>query len=647
MDTYVSCRLEKNRHYEVEICRVMDVKQKCRDLAPYALHLAMVGAVAVYVVAGAFAIRQIEGTLRQDLQTQLQEPTSDVASRRKRYEEPQTLPRDATRRCVAEALQKIAATGNCTKIFQELHVLDACYYDRLSHGAASATPDAEVSVVNLKTSNSSKGEDQDVYVFWTVMDSVLFCFTVITTIGYGNVAPRTFYGRLFVILYGLVGVPFTMLAIANLGKFLATLLKSWARPFVRCFRKLKNKCCGSKEDTNNNEAKEKQHLMEKSRKKAKKIEEDNSMSEDDEEPEENEEYDTFILFLAFVIYIVVGSLVIAAYEPEMDFFEVGPIFEKFVIVQDVAKLRTSCLISRVPLEQLSNRENRSHSKKSAKDITHRAIYFNFVTLTTIGLGDLVPQSQTYLVITLIYCAVGLALTTIAIEIAADTLKKLHYFGRKLDNVANVQVWFGGKKISMKALVKNLGDQFNVPIEELENLDLGKFVDDAIAVEEGALATLRNERAWMNSNYWRAIESGSMHYVDDDDLVTLRSNLSESESRQFLLSVAPSRPSSVQLVTVCHAPCVPSPLLETPQTTSSSEVVNEYIVRAVVQMQPAFGESEMRKMSVSPDLEQLLQAHRKNQQEARKNEGRWSEEALRRYEEYRKTWKKFRHTQRKK
>ncbi|RCN32437.1 hypothetical protein ANCCAN_21756 [Ancylostoma caninum] len=44
-----------------------------------------------------------------------------------------------------------------------------------------------------------------------------------------------------------------------------------------------------------------------------------------------------------------------------------------------------------------------------------------------------------IVITLIYCAVGLALTTIAIEIAADTLKKLHYFERKVENVANVHV----------------------------------------------------------------------------------------------------------------------------------------------------------------------------------------------------------------
>lgn len=49
------------------------------------------------------------------------------------------------------------------------------------------------------------------------------------------------------------------------------------------------------------------------------------------------------------------------------------------------------------------------------------------------------------VFTLIYVAVGLALTTIAIEIAADTLKKLHYFGRKIENVGNVQIWFGGQK----------------------------------------------------------------------------------------------------------------------------------------------------------------------------------------------------------
>lgn len=43
---------------------------------------------------------------------------------------------------------------------------------------------------------------------------------------------------------------------------------------------------------------------------------------------------------------------------------------------------------------------------------------------------------------------------------------------------------------MKALVKNLGDQFNVPIDELDTLNLDKFVDDAMKVEQGELTTLR-------------------------------------------------------------------------------------------------------------------------------------------------------------
>lgn len=53
--------------------------------------------------------------------------------------------------------------------------------------------------------------------------------------------------------------------------------------------------------------------------------------------------------------------------------------------------------------------------------------------------------QTYMAITILYIIVGLALTTIAIDIAADTLKKLHYFKRKIKNVGNIEIWFGGKR----------------------------------------------------------------------------------------------------------------------------------------------------------------------------------------------------------
>ncbi|KAE9417155.1 hypothetical protein Angca_009683 [Angiostrongylus cantonensis] len=449
-----------------------DFVAKTKELAPYAIHLAMVVAVAVYIIVGALAIREIEAVPRHRQQNnRLKRDVHEIRTK--------TLNR--TRKCLLAAMQRVEKASNCSQHLEPSHLtwLDECYktYRRQPMDSSDIVKESyeEDAREQIGNGNTTNYYDDDEYDYWSLMDSVLFCFTVITTIGYGNVAPRTFNGRLFVILYGLVGIPFTMLAIANLGKFLATILKSWTRPFLKCARRFRRRVFKPKYT-----AKEKQRLMERvSRNPVKNqtIDDDaSSDAESDVDVEDNTTTEGLVLFIAFVIYIIVGSLVIAAYEPNMNFFE--------------------------------------------------AIYFNFVTLTTIGLGDLVPQSDTYLVITLIYCAIGLALTTIAIEIAADALKKLHYFGRKVENVASIQVWFGGKKMSMKALVKNLGDQFNVPIEELETLNLEQFVDNAIKVEAGELATLRVDKAWMNSNYWRAIESDTMHYVDDDDLVTLQSNRSE-------------------------------------------------------------------------------------------------------------------------
>jgi hypothetical protein len=43
---------------------------------------------------------------------------------------------------------------------------------------------------------------------------------------------------------------------------------------------------------------------------------------------------------------------------------------------------------------------------------------------------------------------------------------------------------------MKQLVQNLGDQFNLPIDDIKDLNLDKFVESAIEVEAGRLPTLR-------------------------------------------------------------------------------------------------------------------------------------------------------------
>ncbi|XP_033113056.1 potassium channel subfamily K member 9-like [Anneissia japonica] len=57
---------------------------------------------------------------------------------------------------------------------------------------------------------------------WRLSSSIMFCITVITTVGYGHITPVTTWGRIATILYGLVGIPLLLLVLSDLG-YLAAL----------------------------------------------------------------------------------------------------------------------------------------------------------------------------------------------------------------------------------------------------------------------------------------------------------------------------------------------------------------------------------------------------------------------------------------
>ena len=65
-------------------------------------------------------------------------------------------------------------------------------------------------------------------VSWDFVQSVFFTTTILTTIGYGNISPVTFSGRLFCIFFAIIGIPFTLSVLADLGQILATIIsKVW------------------------------------------------------------------------------------------------------------------------------------------------------------------------------------------------------------------------------------------------------------------------------------------------------------------------------------------------------------------------------------------------------------------------------------
>lgn len=65
---------------------------------------------------------------------------------------------------------------------------------------------------------------------------------------------------------------------------------------------------------------------------------------------------------------------------------------------------------------------------------------NLRSLTTIGLGDIVPRRMDFLLPTLIYITIGLWLTTALVEQLADVFRLVHYAGRQVTNVKGVRLW---------------------------------------------------------------------------------------------------------------------------------------------------------------------------------------------------------------
>ncbi|XP_028315840.1 uncharacterized protein kcnk4a isoform X2 [Gouania willdenowi] len=60
---------------------------------------------------------------------------------------------------------------------------------------------------------------------WDLASAIFFCGTIITTIGFGNLSPQTWYGQLFCVCYALVGIPMFGILLAGVGDHMGTVLR--------------------------------------------------------------------------------------------------------------------------------------------------------------------------------------------------------------------------------------------------------------------------------------------------------------------------------------------------------------------------------------------------------------------------------------
>ncbi|XKL64483.1 hypothetical protein PGB90_004569 [Kerria lacca] len=69
---------------------------------------------------------------------------------------------------------------------------------------------------------------------WSIYAAFLYCLTVITTIGYGNVFPHTVGGKVATIVYAIFGMPLFLLYLSNIGDLLAKSFKWLYAKFCLC-----------------------------------------------------------------------------------------------------------------------------------------------------------------------------------------------------------------------------------------------------------------------------------------------------------------------------------------------------------------------------------------------------------------------------
>ncbi|KAE9553497.1 hypothetical protein FO519_003289 [Halicephalobus sp. NKZ332] len=645
---------------------ILKTAKYLQEASPVFVHLFMVIGVAVYTLFGAIVMRNLESKAdphsasRRSIPLELLLNASRNSSHREhgirhsgslfhqRFNLSDLLNLDnstsdvrvkrefaqvmRSRKCVIGALQKFM-NSDCTEAAMNkvvLKLVDSCYHVTVDNEAGLQDV---VFLHSLDKLELAGGESQEYIKPWSFSESVLFAFTVITTIGYGNVAPRTFSGRLFCILYGLIGIPFTLLAIADLGKFISEVIDSWEKTYKQFWKNIKKKyqklirknqmkntfsssSISQQQQTPNGLPKssieeeyrpltrDKSSMFDATTIEAQdnvsdamEVENFNeidveagndpsspkkstgSSSEEEEAPSQ-----AVSLLLFFVLYIFIGASLLSSYEPDMTFF--------------------------------------------------KAIYFNFVSLSSIGLGDIYPRSETYMAFTIVYIAIGLALTTIAIEIAADYLKKLHYFGRKIENVGNVAIWFGGKKLTMKQLVRNLGDQFNLPISTIKNLDLDTFVDNAIKVEEGELETLRPPPIEPED---LMIESNVTYADEEKGTYNISISYKKYEvTEEWIPQKTPTPPPK----TPTPPPKTPTPEPEPEPTPPKTPTPPPKTPTPP----PKTPTPPPREPTPPPPPEPPKPKGLTAAELAAQKRRAYSEEAWRRYQEYQKQWKKFRQTQ---
>jgi len=306
--------------------------------------------------------------------------------------------------------------------------------------------------VNNKYNGQVEGWDFD----WTVPKALLFTITIMTTIGYGHIFPKTFMGKVITIPYALFGMPLLIIFLGNIGNAMADGLKLfYSRMCCRWCREVRLVS---------------ERLPGQTDRKAKKVHED-IVGEEYYMPTDEVAIPIVICLLLIVGYLFLGAQIFSEWEG----WDLGS-----------------------------------------------AAYFCFITTTTIGFGDMVPDKsfvgyqkegifgKFQMMVTVAYCIFGLALIAMTMSLIQEGITmKAQRMAKKmgLGKLAVVQLdvvtvrervsrnssgFFVGLAVDSEDAVESIKE--DATIDTVEEIVEDEIVDKEEGVLPGQVEEAANEEA---------------------------------------------------------------------------------------------------------------------------------------------------------
>ncbi|XP_014241778.1 TWiK family of potassium channels protein 18-like isoform X2 [Cimex lectularius] len=220
-----------------------------------------------------------------------------------------------------------------------------------------ALKDYEISVFDNLGSNSAneRGKDELNWGFWSAF---FFCFTVYTTIGFGHMSPSTLLGRIVVIIYAIIGIPLFLIIMADLGKAMTRTCKLiWLLSLKTYHSKtIQRGKIMIKRSISRLANTEDPYFMQDPEIKRVSI---------DFEIDDRFDLPVTLAILILIAYLFLGAILFAEWEGY-----------EFIA----------------------------------------SFYFVFVSLTTVGFGDLVPQNADKLMVCILFLTIGLSLASMCVAV---------------------------------------------------------------------------------------------------------------------------------------------------------------------------------------------------------------------------------------